>query len=109
VQDGDTLVDRLTALTTPELLTGDNKYHCSKCDQRCDAERSVSVSETPDVVHFSLLRFNFDIKSMSRKKSKAVILYPRSTLFGGVQYDLRAVVTHLGTSVSFVTGPQTHS
>lgn len=99
-QDGDSLADRLNELQRPERLTGDNKYHCAGCDKKCDALRRVEISEVPEVVHFSLLRFTYDFNAQQRRKSKAMIRYPRSTRFGDVQYELQAVVTHLGTSVS---------
>lgn len=42
----------------------------------------------------------FDLKSMSRKKSKASIKYPKEAVLGNSVYELRGVISHQGTSVS---------
>jgi ubiquitin carboxyl-terminal hydrolase 48 len=81
-------------------MVGENQYRCSRCDKLNDADRCQSITELPEVVHFSLLRFTFNPKTGERKKSKAAIIYPKQTIFGGVKYDLRAVVSHIGSSVS---------
>ncbi|WVQ80125.1 hypothetical protein IAT38_002226 [Cryptococcus sp. DSM 104549] len=98
LKDGQTLQSRLDVLTAPEVLDGDNKYNCPKCLQLRCATRRQRVVTMPPVIHFSLLRFVFDFASMSRKKSKASIKYPKEIALGGDTYDLRGVITHQGSS-----------
>ncbi|KAI0755796.1 hypothetical protein C8Q74DRAFT_1175496, partial [Fomes fomentarius] len=68
--------DRLGALLEPEILSGDNKYLCQRCDSLQDAKRYTGLRELPPVLHFSLLRFAYDLSSMERKTSKQTILIP---------------------------------
>ncbi|WWD17001.1 hypothetical protein CI109_101437 [Kwoniella shandongensis] len=85
-------------LCAPEILDGDNKYNCPRCHGLRPATRKVVPSQIPKVVHLSLLRFVFDYTSMSRKKSKASIIYPKEIVLANSIYDLRGVITHEGTS-----------
>ncbi|OJT06086.1 Ubiquitin carboxyl-terminal hydrolase 48 [Trametes pubescens] len=75
-QNNATLQERLTALLEPEILSGDNKYLCQECDSLQDAKRYTELLELPPVLHFSLLRFVYDLNTMERKKSKQSILFP---------------------------------
>ncbi len=94
------LQECLEQLRRPEVLDGDNKYNCPKCRDLRTAGRRTVITFIPPVIHFSLMRFVFDQKSMSRKKSKASISYPGQLEIVGGDYELRGVVTHVGTSVS---------
>ncbi|KAI0721718.1 cysteine proteinase [Cerioporus squamosus] len=76
LENNATLEDRLSAVLEPETLTGDNKYHCQQCDSLQDAKRYTELRELPPVLHFSLLRFVYDISTMERKKSKQTIMFP---------------------------------
>ncbi|KAI0670438.1 cysteine proteinase [Trametes maxima] len=76
LENNATLEDRLFALLEPETLSGDNKYLCQQCDSLQDAKRYVELRELPPVLHFSLLRFVYDVSTMERKKSKQSILFP---------------------------------
>lgn len=100
-QNNETLQDRFRAFKAGEVLTGDNKYRCSACSELCEATRRIAIVELPPYLHFSLMRFTYDTKDEERKKSKAVIKYPKSATFAGKEYELCAVVLHLGSSVSF--------
>jgi len=74
-------------------------YRCPQCDSLQPAIRTTTLKKLPPVLHFELMRFEYDPKSYSRKKSKKAITYPRELTLNGDQYELRAVVIHLGTSV----------
>ncbi|KAI0664864.1 cysteine proteinase [Cubamyces menziesii] len=76
IENNATLEERLSALLEPEILSGDNKYLCQQCDGLQDAKRYTELRELPPVLHFSLLRFVYDISTMERKKSKQSILFP---------------------------------
>ncbi|KAF8587403.1 cysteine proteinase [Ramaria rubella] len=70
------LEERIEALLQSEELTGDNKYYCTRCDSLQDAVRYTKLRRLPPVLHFSVLRFVFDLTTLSRKKSKHAIMFP---------------------------------
>ncbi|KAG9012112.1 hypothetical protein FRB93_002255 [Tulasnella sp. JGI-2019a] len=105
-----TLERRITALLESEDLTGDNKYHCHRCQGLQDATRYTKLKKLPPVLHISVLRFVFDMESMTRNKSKQTISFPLTldmTPFledhntpsqTSSVYDLRGVLLHKGVS-----------
>ncbi|KDQ60998.1 hypothetical protein JAAARDRAFT_191121 [Jaapia argillacea MUCL 33604] len=119
IENNAKLEDRISALLQPEPLSGDNQYYCSSCDSLQDATRYTELRELPPVLHFSLLRFVFDVSSMQRKKSKHAISFPTLIDMGqflgpddthneqrsngtcsrsGHVYELRGVLLHKGQS-----------
>jgi ubiquitin C-terminal hydrolase len=116
------LLDQLKTSSVPELMDGDNAYKCPTCNVLRPAEKATKVSRYPPVMHFALMRFVYDMKSKNRKKVKTSIEYPKvielessqgngpgSGNGGGGEddrgqeeetYDLRGIITHIGTSVS---------
>ncbi|KAI0345367.1 cysteine proteinase [Trametopsis cervina] len=107
------LEERIAALLEPETLSGDNKYFCSACDSLQDAERHTEITELPPVLHFSLLRFVYDLTTMERKKSKQLISFPETLDMGQFlkskqksatrsnnsnKYQLRGILLHKGPS-----------
>ncbi|CCM02089.1 uncharacterized protein FIBRA_04166 [Fibroporia radiculosa] len=113
-----TLEDRISAALEPEILTGDNKYLCPQCDSLQDAKRYTELRDLPPVLHFSLLRFVYDLSSMERKKSKHTMSFPTivdmDRFLGSLEsrgcagedidekrknlYELRGVLLHKGAS-----------
>ncbi|KAI0831247.1 cysteine proteinase [Trametes gibbosa] len=118
LENSATLEERLDALLEPEFLSGDNKYLCQQCNSLQNAKRYTELRELPPVLHFSLLRFVYDVTTMERKKSKQSILFPtfidmdrflgpaetrrprRKRLAKESQnlYELRGVLLHKGAS-----------
>ncbi|KAF9526995.1 cysteine proteinase [Crepidotus variabilis] len=110
------LEDCISASLSPETLSGDNKYSCSRCDSLQDATRYTELRQLPPVLHFSLLRFVYDLNTMERKKSKNTISFPpvldMSKFVGSERdrghssqpeqsqhiYELRGVLQHKGAS-----------
>ncbi|KAG5647281.1 hypothetical protein DXG03_000817 [Asterophora parasitica] len=108
------LEDRIEGVLQREILSGDNQYLCAECETLQDATRYTELKELPPVLHFSLLRFVYDLSTMERKKSKHTILFPTtldmSPFLGSrhqsspVQpsddntYELRGVLLHKGPS-----------
>ncbi|KAF8623508.1 hypothetical protein AX15_006291 [Amanita polypyramis BW_CC] len=103
------LADGIASLLQTEVLSGDNKYHCSHCNGLQDATRYTELRSLPPVLHFSLMRFVYDLSTMERKKSKNVISFPSAVNMGdyaggttsdGIDhiYDLRGVLLHKGPS-----------
>ncbi|KAJ3545017.1 hypothetical protein NM688_g5677 [Phlebia brevispora] len=107
-QNNAKLEDRIAALLQPEELDGDNKYLCPRCDNLQKARRYTELRELPPVLHFSLLRFVYDLSTMERKKSKQAIAFPEtldmdrfitgSNSSGSNKYRLRGVLLHKGPS-----------
>ncbi|THG98644.1 hypothetical protein EW026_g3587 [Hermanssonia centrifuga] len=116
ISNNSKLDERIAALLKPEDLDGDNKYLCSKCESLQNAKRYTELRELPPVLHFSLLRFVYDLSTMERKKSKHYILFPKSInmdefvttghqneakkekMGGKNMYHLRGVLLHKGPS-----------
>ncbi|KDR73501.1 hypothetical protein GALMADRAFT_72029 [Galerina marginata CBS 339.88] len=110
------LEERLAASLLPETLCGDNQYFCSRCEALRDATRYTELRQLPPVLHFSLLRFVYDISTMERKKSKHSISFPltldmhkflgsknvreQAMTVGNEEdlYELRGILLHKGTS-----------
>ncbi|KAF7338128.1 hypothetical protein MVEN_02037600 [Mycena venus] len=110
------LEDSIADLLQEETLSGDNQYLCSTCDSLQDATRYTELASLPPVLHFSLLRFVYDLSTMERRKSKHTISFPMTldmTRFLGNAadrnsastrksegniYELRGVLLHKGKS-----------
>ncbi|BGP54011.1 hypothetical protein JCM8202v2_001583 [Rhodotorula sphaerocarpa] len=104
------LEERLAHSLEPETLEGDNQYFCETCDRKQDAERYQKLTSLPPVLHFSILRFVFDLETLERRKSQHAISYPLQIDMGkyvapdaqgrqrSIWYDLKGVLMHKGTS-----------
>ncbi|KAF5389843.1 hypothetical protein D9757_003699 [Collybiopsis confluens] len=77
LQNNSKLEDRIENLLEHETLTGDNQYLCVQCNSLQDATRYTELRKLPPVLHISLLRFVYDLKTMERKKSKSTIAFPK--------------------------------
>lgn len=106
LRDGCSLEGQLRNMLTPELLDGDNKYRCPQCSSLQPATRSTHLQHLPPALHFALNRFEYTPSSDERKKSKALISYPRKLRLENVDYELRGVVVHEGPKVSQALPPQ---
>ncbi|XP_039600257.1 ubiquitin carboxyl-terminal hydrolase 35-like [Polypterus senegalus] len=60
--------DLINFFLSPEMLTGENQYHCQKCCALTDAEKVVELTEGPPYLILTLLRFSFDLGTMRRRK-----------------------------------------
>lgn len=49
----------LAHFTAPEMLEGDNKYRCSRCDTKVRARKQLTLFRTPPVLCVHLKRFEF--------------------------------------------------
>ncbi|KIK57675.1 hypothetical protein GYMLUDRAFT_75287 [Collybiopsis luxurians FD-317 M1] len=116
-QNNSKLEERIESLLEHETLTGDNQYFCEQCNSLQDAVRYTELRKLPPVLHISLLRFVYDLKTMERKKSKSMIMFPKvlnmnrflgssaerkaSALSSGAPsnvYELRGILLHKGSS-----------
>lgn len=93
------LNDLIAFYLKSEQLTGDNKYHCDKCGKLQDGERSITISESPNYLILTLLRFSYNIKLQSRTKIFQDVQYPR-TLALPVEKVTKATLTSSASSSS---------
>ncbi|KAJ7905720.1 hypothetical protein B0H14DRAFT_2554180 [Mycena olivaceomarginata] len=102
------LEDSIAELLQQETLSGDNHLQ--------DATRYTELASLPPVLHFSLLRFVYDLSTMERRKSKHAMNFPKtldmtpflgkaadrgsasSAKSEGNIYELRGVLLHKGKS-----------
>ena len=65
-----TCSSRLTSGTPP------NRYECSSCNSKQDAQRAIRLTKLPNVLSFHLLRFVFDQKTWEKKKLNNTLTFP---------------------------------
>ncbi|GFR86412.1 ubiquitin carboxyl-terminal hydrolase 38-like [Elysia marginata] len=97
--DSLSLNDLIDYYLKSEQLTGDNKYHCDKCGKLQDGERSITISESPNYLILTLLRFSYNTKLQSRTKIFQDVRYPR-TLALPVDKSCRSTLTSSASSSS---------
>ena len=76
VNNSESIVYSLEDFVKKEKLEGDNKYFCDQCKSKRDAYRWASFRETPRILQFSLLRFEYDYENDRRKKNCKKFHYP---------------------------------
>ena len=85
------------------LKSGDNRYHCDSCAGLQEAERTLRVTESPQHLLLTLLRFRFDRLLQRRGKITAQVEYPQQLelpVNGNMEmYILYAVVIHSGLTL----------
>jgi len=99
----------------PNILTSKVRYFCTQCESLQDATHYTELRKLPPVLHFSLLRFVYDVSTMERNKSKHSITFPTTLDMGKFLgskndrercpkndddniYELRGILLHKGTS-----------
>jgi ubiquitin C-terminal hydrolase len=86
-----------------------SRYRCSRCQSLEDATRQLILQKLPPVLHFSLLRFVFDVTTLERKKRKHNISFPvvldmnrylrnQDSANQENTYELKGVLVHKGSS-----------
>ena len=68
----------LDAYLYPEMLEDDNQFYCTNCAKKCDAVRSVSLSQLPPVLNILIARYVFDRLTFMKKKLSDRVLLPRT-------------------------------
>ncbi|KAG9286507.1 hypothetical protein G9A89_014673 [Geosiphon pyriformis] len=59
-----------------EILDGDNKYFCDKCDMKVDAIKRVCIKNLPNNLILHLKRFDFDMETFKRVKINEQFEFP---------------------------------
>ena len=98
VQQYSCLQSALAAYFGSEMLTGDNRYECSKCCCRRDAVRHTAIVELPAVLCVHLLRYEYDRSTQERKKLQKGFTFSGALELEGEEYLLVSVLYHIGTS-----------
>ncbi|KAF9163646.1 ubiquitin-specific protease doa4 [Actinomortierella ambigua] len=73
-----TLQSCLDAFTEPEVMEGENAWHCPRCKKPRKAIKQLTISRLPDVLLIQLKRFASD--GPFKNKIKAKVEYPISKL-----------------------------
>lgn len=90
-----------------ERLEGDNQYFCEGCNSKQDALIYTQLSKLPEVFCIHLMRFVFDLKTLSKRKVRDAIVCPdtldmskhvKNQALEGSEYQLTAVLMHKGPS-----------
>ncbi|KKY17496.1 putative ubiquitin c-terminal hydrolase [Phaeomoniella chlamydospora] len=85
------LEESLRAYVEGEVMQGDNKYSCSRCNQHVDAVKRACLKDVPDHLIFHLKRFDFDINTMTRRKINDEFAFPNSIDMAPYTLDTVAV------------------
>lgn len=70
--------DALRAFIQPEILEGNNQYHCETCDKKCDAHKGLKFTKFPYILTLHLKRFDFDYQTFHRIKLNDKVTFPQS-------------------------------
>lgn len=110
-----TLQESLQAYVDGEVMEGENKYKCSTCDRHVDAVKRACLKDVPDNLIFHLKRFDFNLRTLQRRKINDYFTFPSSldlapytvehlNATNGVArndiFELVGVLVHSGTAES---------
>ena len=89
-----------------EILKGDNKYFCNKCNKKVEAQRYTEIVNPPKHLIICFKRFSWNYKTMKRIKKNDWVNCPLTLnlpiiINNKVKYLLYAAVIHSGTSAEF--------
>lgn len=73
----ETIEDALRAFVQPEILDGNNQYHCETCDKKCDAHKGLKFTKFPYILTLHLKRFDFDYQTFHRIKLNDKVTFPQ--------------------------------
>lgn len=74
----ETIEDALRAFVQPEILDGNNQYHCETCNKKCDAHKGLKFTKFPYILTLHLKRFDFDYQTFHRIKLNDKVTFPQS-------------------------------
>ena len=98
----------LALYLAPELLTGDNAYHCSHCHSKQPATKTLTITQPPPHLMLCLKRNSYNKSTHSRNKITTEVKFPAllalptasatSASPSAAVYCLYSVVVHGGVS-----------
>ena len=62
IKNAETLHEALDLFVEPEILDGDNKYQCDKCEKKCAALKGLQFKRLPYLLTVQLKRFDIDFQ-----------------------------------------------
>ena len=68
----------LSAMCASEDMTGPNQYQCSGCNTKVDAHRQLVITKLPRYLSLHLVRFEFDLATLSKRKLGHPITFTES-------------------------------
>ncbi|XP_055620915.1 ubiquitin carboxyl-terminal hydrolase 47 [Toxorhynchites rutilus septentrionalis] len=74
----ESIEEALRAFVQPEILEGNNQYHCETCDKKCDAHKGLKFTKFPYILTLHLKRFDFDYKTFHRIKLNDKVTFPQA-------------------------------
>ena len=89
-----------------EYLDGDNKYHCSKCNKKVQAQKKTFLKKLPKCLVIVLKRFDFDYERMIKFKNNDYYEFPMDINMKDYtenkdidyNYNLKGFIVHKGTA-----------
>ena len=89
-----------------EILDGDNKYYCSKCQKKVQAEKKTYIQKLPKCLVIVLKRFDFDYEKMIKYKNNDYYEFPFEINMNEYTenkekdyiYNLKGFIVHKGTA-----------
>ncbi|KAJ8028115.1 Ubiquitin carboxyl-terminal hydrolase 38 [Holothuria leucospilota] len=63
---------------SPELLSGDNQYHCDSCHHLQDAQKTSHIIKAPEILVLTLMRFSYDALLQRRCKIQDHVKLPKN-------------------------------
>lgn len=76
VQGVSSVTEALQLYTTPDILTGDNRWFCETCDHKVDALKGLGFKDLPYFLTLQLKRFAYDPATWRRIKLNDRISFP---------------------------------
>ncbi|XP_037069812.1 ubiquitin carboxyl-terminal hydrolase 47-like isoform X2 [Pollicipes pollicipes] len=68
--------EALRGFVKPEILDGNNQYHCDNCARKCDAHKGLKFKTFPYLLTLHLKRFDFDYQTLHRIKLNDRVSFP---------------------------------
>lgn len=68
VKNKKSITESLELFIKPDILDGENKYHCAECNAQVAAQKRVCVGTLPNCLIVHLKRFEFDFETFQRRK-----------------------------------------
>jgi ubiquitin carboxyl-terminal hydrolase 36/42 len=102
------LEDALRQFTAPEILDGENKYKCDRCDAYVVAQKQITIHEAPNILNITLKRFKAGKYGKLNKHvafSEVLDMAPYMSADGdrAPLYTLYGVVVHVDVDESNAT------
>jgi len=76
VQNKNCLDESLQLFVQGDMLDGDNKYFCDRCQKKVSAIKRCCVGQLPNILFVHMKRFEFDFETMERGKVNTEWQFP---------------------------------